>query len=305
MRLIGCFGVEILVARPADIEMLSSFQGIVERDQLSKFGAASVTFPPAHASLKNHQRVFVFFDGVGYLVLGENPQIFENDDVVAAFQMSEEVRSTEDYSQAFEFGFAHLVDQVGNFLLAVVLLLHGLVGKSNDLGDFLLGYRPVEVEVLLDKAETIQMVGGFLLLQFGNQTVEFGNHIEESLLGVTNILECLLAVDAVVEVDMDERLSNGEVFRSVCVDAGFHFFAFQFTQVSGRDHVALVARQSQILVFRDFVAFETHLLLLLVIRELVLYFVKVELSGQIVQSFSFVLQIFDVFGCLLDNLIFA
>lgn len=153
MSLISSFRVQILMASRANIKMFTSFHRVIQRDKRSKFSTTTITFSSSHSSFKNYQRILVFLDRVSNLILGQYPQIFENDNMVTSIQMPKKVRSSKHNSQIFQFGLTHFKDQIGSLLLNIILILHRLIRKGDDLSYFLLGYRPIKVKILFDKAK--------------------------------------------------------------------------------------------------------------------------------------------------------
>lgn len=93
--------------------------------------------------------------------------VFEDYDVVAALKMAEEIRPSENYSQALYFGLCHFVDGVNAFGLHSIFF-EIVIGECYDLIDLLMSGIAMEVEVILDKAIGVGPVDGFLALKPSN-----------------------------------------------------------------------------------------------------------------------------------------
>jgi hypothetical protein len=73
--------------------MFAGFERVTQRHPLCELAAATITLSASHASLEHYQGVFVLFGGVVDLIFCEYAKVLEDDDVVAAFEMPEEVGS--------------------------------------------------------------------------------------------------------------------------------------------------------------------------------------------------------------------
>ena len=67
----------------------------------------------------------------------------------------------------------------------------------------------------------------FLTLQPSNQAVEAPHQLVQCLLSVADILVCLLAIDAVIQVDVQERLTQLNAVDIVSVGSCSQFLGFQ------------------------------------------------------------------------------
>lgn len=202
--------VQVEVAFLAEIGVLAVLERVVQGNPLRVLEPAPVALPAPHSALEDCQRVPVLAHRFGGLALCEDVHVLEDDDVVAALEVAEEVGPAEDHSQALDFGLGHFVDGVGVLGLGPVLL-EVVVGEGDDFVDLLVGGVAVEVEIVLDEAVGVGPVDGFLALEAGDQAVELADHLEEGLLAVAEVLVYLFAVDAVVEAEADEGLAWRQV----------------------------------------------------------------------------------------------
>lgn len=164
--------VQVAMALLTQIQVLASFERVIEGNKICVLESAPIALAFAQPPFEDHQWILVLLNGVTDLILSQNSQVFEKDDVVAALQMSKEVGPPEDNPQAFYLGLAHFEHQVGFVLwLHVVLLLDVLLRKRNNLLDLFLGCVAVVVEVFLNQAVGVKVVGIFLVLQTSDQAV--------------------------------------------------------------------------------------------------------------------------------------
>jgi hypothetical protein len=124
------------------------------------------------------------------------------------------------------------------------------------------------------------------------------------LVAVGHVLEHLFAVDAVVEVDVEEGLANLEELACVGVQGGLEFFLLEVAQVVDADGVLLELGQPVVLVLGDLVTLQLDVQLRLRL-ELVLDLVEVQFRRQVVQLLRLVLQTFYVLGCLPHDVVLA
>lgn len=200
--------MQVEVAFLAKIRMFSVLQRIVQGHPLCVSKPASIAFSSPHSTLEHSQWIFVFPDWLKRLILCKNVHVLEDYDVVAALQMTKEIRSSEDHSQAFYLGLGHFVDRVRVFCFHSVFL-EIVIGECDDLIDLLMRGISMEVEVILDEAIRVGPVDGFLALKPSNQAVELANNLKKSLLAIAEILVHLFSIDAVIQTNVDEWLSRG------------------------------------------------------------------------------------------------
>lgn len=176
-------------------------------------------------------------------MLCEDPQVFKDDEMVAAFEMAIEVGPPVDNSQIFEFDFAHLEDEIRAF--GMILITEGLARKTNNFFNFLLDSWSVIVKMLVDEAIRVDVLTALLPFQPGDQTVELANDVKQGLLPKEYVLEHFFAVYAVVEVDVDKGLADEQVLRVVCVGVGLELLDFKVTKVVQGDGIFLEPGNSQ------------------------------------------------------------
>lgn len=205
MGLGGGFGVQILVALAAEIEMFALFEGVVEGDPLCELGLAALAFASPHPGFKHFQGILILFDGVGGLIFGEYPKVFEDDDVVTAVEMAVEVGPPEDYSKVFDFGFVHFEEHGYFFQLGVEVCLGG---EGDDFFYFFFGDGSLVVEAFFYQAERVNVLILVPSFQLPDQAVEGADYFQQGLLAIADVLQDFLAVDAIVEIQVQQRLSQ-------------------------------------------------------------------------------------------------
>lgn len=146
-------------------------------------------------------------------------------------------------------------------------------------------------------------MGGLAAFQLGHHAVELPRCLEQRLLAVEIVLEGLLAVDAVVETEGEDGLARGQVLVGSAA-ARVQLLLPQLPEEVGVEHVLLVPRQAVVLVGVDLVGLEGDALGVLGV-ELVPDAVEVELRRQVVDLLGLALEVVDVLGRLLDDLVFA
>ena len=294
--------VEVEVAVLAEVGVLAVLERVVEGDPLGVLKPAAVALPPPHPALEHRQRVPVLPHRLGALPLRDDVHVLEDDDVVAALEVAEEVGPPEDHPQALDLGLGHFVDGVGVLGLGAVLL-EVVVGEGDDFVDLLVGGVAVVVEVVLDEAVGVGPVDGLLALEAGDQAVELADHFQQRLLPVAEVLVHLLAVDAVVETEVDEGLARRQAVAG-CEGGALGLFLPELPQVERVYHVLLVLGHPVVLVAVDLVRLEVDVLGLLWV-ELALDLVKVQLSREVVDLLGLTLHILDVLGRTLDYLVLS
>lgn len=113
----------------------------------------------------------------------------------------------------------------------MILIVEGLAREVDDFFNFLFDCWSMIVEILVDEAVRVKVLVSLFTFQPSDQAVELANYVKQSLLTMGYILKHLFTVDAVVEVDVDEGLSDDQVVGVVGVSVSLHLFEFEIAEV--------------------------------------------------------------------------